>query len=79
LVGGIDKSRLIGRVTSGVSPGNEHPPGSLELFGGDEFVVVGRVSDVGHSGRSSCGGVDERRWMGSNEVHPSNKPNLYSS
>jgi len=46
LVGRIDKSHLIGRVTSGVRPGDEQSPGSLELLGGDKFVVVGRVSDV---------------------------------
>jgi len=59
LVGGINKSRLIGRVTPGVSPGNEHSPRSLELLRGDEFVVVGRVGDIGHSGSSCCGSVDE--------------------
>jgi len=51
LVCGIDKSLLIGRVTPGVCPSDERSPGSLELLGGDEFVVVGRVGDVRHGGR----------------------------
>ena len=66
-------------MTPGVHLQDGHSPGSLELLGGDKFVVVGRVGDVRHSERGSSGGVDERRWMGSNEVHPSNKPSLYSS
>jgi len=65
-------------VTSGVHPSDKRSPGSLELLGGDEFVVVGRIGNLRHSGRDSCG-VDERRRMGSNEVRPSNELSLYSS
>jgi len=77
LIGGIQEPRLIDSVSPGIRPGNR-PLVGLELFGGDKFVVVDRVGDLRHSGRDDCG-VDERRWMGSNEVRPSNKPSLYSS
>jgi len=62
LVGGIDKPRLIGCMCPGVSPGDGRPPCGLGLLQGDEFVVVGRIGDVRHSG-SSCGGSIDKRKM----------------
>jgi len=53
LIGGIQEPRLINPVSPGIRPG-DCPPVGLEFLGRDEFVVVGRIGDLRHSGRDSC-------------------------